>query len=129
MTSMNFKHTYTSSDDVVATCLKRRGAFNIFNKKLTTPNESAEFARSQMLQRKGLGGTTIFITLAEEALLNASFNTNTTPDPNATTDTNNNTTTTTTTNTTSNTPSGLAYIEKCPFVYHRKTVLPLSNKF
>ena len=124
---MNFKHTYTSSDDVVATCVKRRGAFNIFNKKLVTPNESAEFARSQMLQRKGLGGTTIFITLAEEALLNASFNSNTnTNTTNATTNTNTNTNTT---NATSNTASGLAYIEKCPFVYHRKTVLPLTNKF
>ena len=112
MTSMNFKHTYTSSDDVVATCLKRRGAFNIFNKKLVTPNESADFARSKMLQRKCLGGTTIFITLAEDP--------NTNIDPN----TNNNTT-----NATSNTASGLAYIEKCPFVYNRRTVLPLTNKF
>ena len=126
MTSMNFKHTYTSSDDVFATCVKRRSAYNIFNKKLDTPNESAEFARSQMLQRKGLGGTTIFITIAEEALLNASFNSNTI-DNTTTTETNNNANTNTTSS--SNTPSGLAYIEKCPFVYHRKTVLPLTNKF
>jgi len=123
---MNFKHTYKTSDDVVATCLKRRSAYNIFNKKLDTPNESAEFARSQMLQRKGLGGTTIFITIAEEALLNASFNSNTT-ETTETTETNN--ANTNTTNATSNTPSGLAYIEKCPFVYRRQTVLPLSNKF
>ena len=34
-----------------------------------------------------------------------------------------------TTNATSNTASGLAYIEKCPFVYNRRTVLPLTNKF
>lgn len=126
MTSMNFKHTYTSSDDVVATCVKRRSAFNIFNKKLVTPNESAEFARSQMLQRKGLGGTTIFITIAEEALLNASFNSNTI-DNTTTTETNNNANTNTTSS--SNTPSGLAYIEKCPFVYRRQPVLPLTNKF
>ena len=126
MTSMNFKHTYTSSDDVVATCVKRRSAYNIFNKKLDTPNESAEFARSQMLKRKGLGGTTIFITIAEEALLNASFNSNTI-DNTTTAETNNNANTNTTSS--SNTPSGLAYIEKCPFVYRRQTVLPLSNKF
>ncbi len=128
MTSMNFKHTYTSSDDVVASCVKRRSAYNIFNKKLDTPNESAEFARSQMLKRKGLGGTTIFITIAEEALLNASFtNGNTTTETTETTETNN--ANTNTTNATSNTPSGLAYIEKCPFIYRRQTVLPLSNKF
>ena len=73
MPTMNLKYTYTSSDDVIAKCVKRRSAFNIFNKVLVTPNESADFARAQMLQRKGLGGTTIFITLAQEAALNASF--------------------------------------------------------
>ena len=72
MPTMNLKYTYTSSDDVIAKCVKRRSAFNIFNKVLVTPNESADFARAQMLQRKGLGGTTIFITLAQEAALNAS---------------------------------------------------------
>lgn len=69
MTSMNFKHTYTSSEDVVARCVRRRSAFNIFNKEMMTSNQSAEFARAQMLQRKGLGGTTIFIRSEEEANL------------------------------------------------------------
>jgi len=59
MPSTNFKHIYTSSEDVVAVCVKRRSAFNIFNKVLGKPNESADFARAQMLQRNGLGGTTI----------------------------------------------------------------------
>ena len=128
MSGLNFKYTYTSSEDVMRVCLKRRSAYNIFNKKLDTPNESAEFARSQMLQRKGLGGTTIFITLAEETRLLALFNT--TP---STTTTNAITTTTTnaitTTTSTSNSASGLTYIESCPFVYRRKPVLPLTNKF
>lgn len=108
MTSMNMKHTYTSSADVYATCLKRRSAYNIFNKILTTPNESAEFARAQMLQRKGLGGTTIFITLAEETALLASLANNVNANATA---------------------SAIDYIEKCPFVYRRRTVLPLTNKF
>jgi hypothetical protein len=109
---MNMKHTYTSSADVYATCLKRRSAYNIFNKILTTPNESAEFARAQMLQRKGLGGTTIFITLAEETALLASLANNANANANA-----------------NATASAIAYIEKCPFVYRRRTVLPLTNKF
>ena len=113
MTSMNFRHTYTSSEDVVERCVRRRSAYNTVNKNLVKPNESAEFARSQLLQRKCLGGTTIFITLEEEALLNAGTNTNTG----------------TNTNSTSNSASGLNYIEKCPFVYRRQTVLPLTNKF
>ena len=108
MPTMNLKYTYTSSDDVIAKCVKRRSAFNIFNKVLVTPNESADFARAQMLQRKGLGGTTIFITLAQEAALNASF---------------------TDGYHYSSTTAGTEYINKCPFVYKRKTVLPLSNKF
>lgn len=58
MASVNYKHTYTSSADVVAVCVKRRSAFNVFNKVLGKPNESADFARAQMLQRNGLGGTT-----------------------------------------------------------------------
>ena len=61
MTSINTKHAYVSSADVVAVCVRRRGP-SIVSKKLTTPNESAEFARAQMLQRKGIGGTTILTT-------------------------------------------------------------------
>ena len=106
-------------------CLKRRSAYNIFNKKLDTPNESAEFARSQMLQRKGLGGTTIFITLEEETRLLALFNTT----PSTTTTNAITTTTNAITTSTSNSASGLTYIESCPFVYRRKPVLPLTNKF
>ena len=111
MSYLNYKRTYNSSEDATRACLKRRSAFNTFNKRLSTPNESAEFARAQMLQRKGLGGTTIFITLEEEARLNASFMNG----PIVTS--------------TSNSASGNEYINKCPFVYRRKTVLPLTNKF
>ena len=125
MSGLNFKYTYTSSEDVMRVCLKRRSAYNIFNKKLDTPNESAEFARSQMLQRKGLGGTTIFITLEEETRLLALFNTT----PNTTTTNAITTTTNAITTSTSNSASGLTYIESCPFVYRRKPVLPLTNKF
>lgn len=108
---MNFKRKYTSTQDIANACRRRRSALNSFNKRLVTPNESAEFARAQMLSRKGLGGTTIFITLEEEAALNASF---VTGKP---------------VNSTSNTAAGIAYINKCPFIYTRKTVLPLTNKF
>ena len=111
MSHLNYKRTYNSSEDVARACLRRRSAFNTFNKTLSTPNESAEFARAQMLKRKGLGGTTIFITLEEEARLNASF-------------TNGQVVTST-----SNTASGNEYINKCPFVYRLKTVPPLTNKF
>lgn len=114
MTSMNFKHIFTSSEDVVARCVKRRSAYNIFNKDMVKPNESADFARAQLLQRKCLGGTTIFITLAEDTQLNDSFNSGNTTAIN---------------NATSNTVSGANYIEKCPVVYRRRTVLPLTNKF
>jgi hypothetical protein len=107
---MNYKRKYNSSEDVATACRRRRNAFNIFNKLLSTPNESAEFARAQMLKRKGLGGTTIFITLKEEAALNASFSDGWV-------------------NSTSNTASGNEYITKCPFIYNSPTVLPLSNRF
>ena len=110
MSYLNYKRIYNSSEDVARACRRRRSAFNTFNKTLTTPNESAEFARAQMLKRKGLGGTTIFITLEEEAALNASF-------------------TDGVVNSTSNTSFGEEYIKKCPFVYRRKTMLQLTNKF
>jgi len=59
MTSF-YKRKYITSEDVFRACVRRRGGFNVVNKVLTKPNESAEFARAQILQRKGLGGTTIF---------------------------------------------------------------------
>jgi hypothetical protein len=73
-----------------------------------------------MLKRKGLGGTTIYITLEEEARLNASF-TNGQIDGQQTEQQ--------IVTSTSNTPAGIEYINKCPFVYRRQTVLPLTNKF
>ncbi len=107
MTSMNFKHTYTSSEDVVATCVRRRSAFNSFNKQMMTSNQSAQFARSQMLQRKGLGGTTIFITSEEEANLLGSLSN----EKNVTT------------------LSGSNYISSCPTFTRKKPLAPLTNKF
>lgn len=112
MASMNLKHTYTSSEDVVTRCVRRRSAFNIFNKQMMTSNQSTEFARSQMLQRKGLGGTTIFITSEEEANLLGSLS-------NENNLTINNVTTT----------SGINYISRCPTVIRKKPVVPLTNKF
>ena len=117
MSHLNYKRTYNSSEDVARACLRRRSAFNTFNKTLSTPNESAEFARAQMLKRKGLGGTTIFITLEEESRLNSSFN-------DGWVNSNSNAS-----GTTSNSASGNEYINKCPFVYKHKPVLPLTNKF
>jgi len=115
---MNFKHIYTSSEDIARVCRRRRSAFNTVNKALTAPNESTEFIRAQLLQRKRLGGTTIFITLAEEPVTSEPF-----------IETLTNSTTNQTTNSTSNTSAGNEYIKKCPFSYKRKTVLPLTNKF
>ena len=116
MTSMNFRHTYTSSEDVVARCVRRRSAFNIFNKEMMTSNQSTEFARAQILKRTCLGGTTIFIT-SEEELDSGSTGTTgsggsgTTGSPNATT------------------PSGTEYLSKCVPCTRKKTVLQLKNKF
>lgn len=114
MTSMNFRHTYTSSEDVVARCVRRRSAFNIFNKEMMTANQSAEFAKAQMLKRKGLGGTTIFITSEEEANLLASLaGSGTVSGP----------------GTGTTTPSGTEYVAKCVPYSRKKTVLPLRNRF
>jgi len=113
MTSMNFRHTFTSSEDVVARCVRRRSAFNIFNKEMMTANQSAEFAKAQMLQRKGLGGTTIFITSEEEANLLASLaGSGTTGAGSIPT-----------------TSSGTEYVAKYVPYTRKKTVLPLKNKF
>ena len=112
MTSMNFRHTYTSSEDVVARCVRRRSAFNIFNKEMMTANQSAEFAKAQMLKRKGLGGTTIFITSEEEANLLASLAGSGTVSGISPT-----------------TPSGTEYVAKCVPYSRKKTVLPLKNRF
>jgi hypothetical protein len=120
MSYLNYKRTYTSSEDIANACRRRRSALNIFNKELSTPNESAEFARAQMLKRKGLGGTTIYITLEEEARLNASFTNG---------EINEQQIDGQIVTSTSNTSAGIEYINKCPFVYRRKTVLPLTNKF
>lgn len=119
MSYLNNRRTYTSSEEIANACRRRRSALNIFNKELSTPNESAEFARAQMLKRKGLGGTTIYITLEEEARLNASF----------TNGQNGGQIDGQIVTSTSNTPAGIEYINKCPFVYRRQTVLPLTNKF
>jgi hypothetical protein len=110
---MNFRHTYTSSEDVVTRCLRRRSAFNIFNKEMMTSNQSAEFAKAQMLKRKGLGGTTIFITSEEEANMLASLagsgsSSGSGSDP---------------------TPSGTDYVAKCVPYTRKKPILPLKNKF
>jgi len=113
MTSMNFRHTYTSSEDVVARCVRRRSAFNIFNKAMMTSNQSTEFARAQMLKRTCLGGTTIFIT-SEEELNSGSTGTSGSGGsggPNATT------------------PSGIEYLSKCVPCTRKKPVLQLKNKF
>ena len=115
MSSMNFRHTYTSSEDVVARCVRRRSAFNIFNKEMMTSNQSAEFAKAQMLQRKGLGGTTIFITSEEEANLLASLAGSGSG--------------TSGSGTSETTPSGTEYVAKCVPYTRKKTVLPLKNKF
>lgn len=111
MTSMNFRHTFTSSEDVVARCVRRRSAFNIFNKEMMTANQSAEFAKAQMLQRKGLGGTTIFITSEEETNLLASLAGSGSSGAIPTTS------------------SGTEYVAKCVPYTRKKTVLPLKNKF
>jgi hypothetical protein len=66
---MSTKYIYTSSEDVLAVCLKRRG-LNIVSKELTKPNESYVYTLSQMLQRKGLKGTTVSITADQNAALN-----------------------------------------------------------
>ena len=108
MTSMNFKYTYTSSEDVVARCVRRRSAFNIFNKEMMTSNQSSEFTKAQTLQRKGLGGTTIFITSEEDTGAGGSGSNNV---PTATT------------------PSGTEYIEKCVPYIRKKPILQLKNKF
>lgn len=112
MTSMNFRYTYTSSEDVVARCVRRRSAFNIFNKEMMTSNQSAEFAKAQMLQRKGLGGTTIFITSEEEANLLGSLAGSGSGAGSIPT-----------------TSSGTEYVAKCIPYIRKKTVLPLKNKF
>lgn len=110
MTSMNFKHTYTSSEDVVARCVRRRSAFNIYNKEMMTSNQSAEFSKAQILQRKCLGGTTIFITSEEENnLLGALAGSGSSYGP--------------------TTSSGTEYVSKCIPYTRKKTVLPLKNKF
>jgi hypothetical protein len=115
MTSMNFKYTYTSSEDVVTRCLRRRSAFNIFNKEMMTANQSAEFAKAQMLKRKGLGGTTIFITSEEEANLLASLAGSGTTGTGA--------------GSIPTTSSGTEYVAKCVPYTRKKIVLPLKNKF
>ena len=66
---MNGKHIYTSSEDVLAVCLRRRG-LNIVSKEQTKPNESTGYTLSQILQRKGLKGTTVMITAEQNAALN-----------------------------------------------------------
>lgn len=103
MTSMNFKYTYTSSEDVVTRCLRRRSAFNIFNKEMMTSNQSAEFTKAQMLKRNNLGGTTIFIKSEEEAFAGSG----------------------------SGSGSGLESTSfgKCVAYTRKNTVLPLKNKF
>jgi len=113
MSSMNFRYTYTSSEDVVTRCLRRRSAFNIFNKEMMTSNQSAEFAKAQMLKRKGLGGTTIFITSEEEANLLASL-AGSGSVPGSSSDP---------------TPSGTDYVAKCVPYTRKKPVFALKNKF
>jgi hypothetical protein len=120
MTSMNFKYTYTSSEDVVTRCLRRRSAFNIFNKEMMTANQSAEFAKAQMLKRKGLGGTTIFITSEEEANLLASLAGSGSSGSSGSGSGSGAGTTTS---------SGTEYVAKCVPYTRKKTVLPLKNKF
>lgn len=112
MTSMNFKYTYTSSEDVVAKCVKRRSAFNIINKQLITSNQSAEFTKARMLQRKGLGGTTIFIKSEEDASSGSNNNNNNNNNNNG----NNN-------NNVENNTS------QCPTFTRKKPIMPLTNKF
>lgn len=112
MTSMNFRYTYTSSEDVVTKCLRRRRAFNIFNKEMMTANQSTEFSRAQMLKRTCLGGTTIFITSEETGLGTESGSGSGSGTGIGTT-----------------TPSGREYLAKCVPCTYKKTVLPLKNKF
>jgi len=110
--SLNVKYTYSSSEDVVAKCVRRRSALNTFNKKMMTSNESVEFARSRMLQRKGLGGKTIFITSEEDAnLLASESNENGGGNGNITNS------------------SGSNYNSKCPTFTRKKLIVPLTNKF
>jgi hypothetical protein len=115
---MNFRHTYTSSEDVVARCVRRRSAFNIFNKEMMTANQSAEFAKAQILQRKCLGGTTIFITSEEEANLLASLAGSGTELG-----------TVSGSGVIPSTPSGIEYVAKCIPYTRKKPVLALKNKF
>jgi hypothetical protein len=125
---MNFRHTYTSSEDVVARCVRRRSAFNIFNKEMMTANQSAEFAKAQMLKRKGLGGTTIFITSEEEANLLASLSgSGTVSGSGSGTSVGSGTVSGIGSSTT--TPSGTEYVAKCVPYIRKKTVLPLKNRF
>jgi hypothetical protein len=90
---------------------------------MMTSNQSAEFAKAQMLKRKGLGGTTIFITSEEESNMLASLagsgsssgsgsgsssGSGSGSDP---------------------TPSGTDYVVKCVPYTRKKPILPLKNKF
>lgn len=125
MTSMNFKYTYTSSEDVVTRCLRRRSAFNIFNKEMMTANQSAEFAKAQMLKRKGLGGTTIFITSEEEANLLASLAGSGSSGSGSSGSSGSGSGSGAGTTTS----SGTEYVAKCVPYTRKKTVLPLKNKF
>lgn len=61
--------TTQTSEELLAACFKRRG-LNIVSKELTKPNESTSYNTSQMLKRNGLRGTTVVITLEENAALN-----------------------------------------------------------
>jgi hypothetical protein len=116
MTSINFRHTYTSSEDVVARCVRRRSAFNIFNKKMMTSNQSTEFSRAQILKRTCLGGTTIFITSEEELGSGSGSGSGSTVSGS-------------TGGPTATTPSGIEYIAKCVPCTRKKPVLQLKNKF
>lgn len=127
MTSMNFKYTYTSSEDVVARCVRRRSAFNIFNKEMMTSNQSAEFAKAQMLKRKGLGGTTIFITSEEEANLLASLAGSGSGSGSG--GSGSGLESGTGAGSIPTTSSGKEYVAKCIPYTRKKTVLPLKNKF
>jgi hypothetical protein len=117
---MNFRHTYTSSEDVVARCVRRRSAFNIFNKEMMTSNQSAGFAKAQILQRTHLGGTTIFITSEEEAGTTGSGSgtsgSGTTGSGSGTSGA-------------ATTPSGIEYLSKCIPYIRKKPILQLKNKF
>jgi len=85
-----------------------------------TANQSAEFAKAQMLKRKGLGGTTIFITSEEEANLLASLAGSGSSGSSGSGSGSGAGTTTS---------SGTEYVAKCVPYTRKKTVLPLKNKF